>query len=163
MYEAQVVNYGRRLMLEFSIPEPAAYYRVLEASQRLSGLTKKKPDKPTGGVEEDGKIVDLQPDLIVWPDVQEIAAEYGAAGIQPPPPEKEIIGTSIEVPFSDKDYEKNAAMGLNRVLPALGGTKVSSEIKITKGYRVKRVTWSGASRAYIRKKNPLQDKKFLYS
>lgn len=148
VYEAQMVNYGRRLMLEFSIPEPAAYSRVLEKGQRLRGLTRKEPEKPTMTV--NGKVVDLQPYHIDWSVAQEIAAKYEAAGIQPPPPQTVIIGTSIEIPFEDKDYDKKAAISHTDTLPSLGGTKVSKDIQVTTGYKATKVTWSGGSRAYVR-------------
>ena len=47
-YKARVVNYGRRLMMEFIVPEPAAFYLYLQASKRpaLEGITMQRPEEP---------------------------------------------------------------------------------------------------------------------
>jgi hypothetical protein len=149
IYEAQIVNYGKRLMLDFYVPEPAAYYRVIEPSYRLKGLTREKPEKPVVP-RIDGSLRDLRPEDVKWPAVQGIAAKYAASGIQPPPPETVTIGTSIEVPHTDKDYEKAAPILQDSWLPALGGTKVNSEIKIPEGYTAIEANWSGHHQRYVR-------------
>ena len=46
-YKARLINYGRRLMLEFIVPEPAAFYLHLQSNQTLKGVTLKKPVEPT--------------------------------------------------------------------------------------------------------------------
>jgi hypothetical protein len=157
IYEAQIVNYGKRLMLEFYVPEPAAYHRVLEAGQRLNGLTKKKPDKPA--ITQGGIVTDLRPELITWPEIQKLAATYETSGIEPPPPPVVVIGTSIEIAHGDKDFEKiapvQAAFGDDPVrwLPALGGTKTSGELKIPQGYVANRAEWTGQHQPYVRTVN----------
>lgn len=44
--QAQVVNYGRRLMMEFIVPEPAAFLRYAMTHQPVEGITLIKPDPP---------------------------------------------------------------------------------------------------------------------
>lgn len=46
-YRARVVNYGRRLMLEFIIPEPAAFYLWVTSNRPLPGITLPRPSAPT--------------------------------------------------------------------------------------------------------------------
>ena len=45
-YKARLINYGRRLMLEFIVPEPAAFYLHLQSNQTLKGVTLKRPVEP---------------------------------------------------------------------------------------------------------------------
>ena len=46
-YKARLINYGKRLMLEFIVPEPAAFYLHLQLKQTLKGVTMKQPVPPT--------------------------------------------------------------------------------------------------------------------
>jgi hypothetical protein len=46
IYQAQVVNYGRRLMLEFIVPEPAAFFRYAEQYRSVEGVTLDRPEPP---------------------------------------------------------------------------------------------------------------------
>jgi len=46
-YRARLVNYGRRLMFEFILPEPAAFYLAVTKDRPLGGVTVQKPDPPT--------------------------------------------------------------------------------------------------------------------
>jgi len=45
-YKARVVNYGRRMMVEFVVPEPAAFYLYVTQNRPMKGVTLKKPDPP---------------------------------------------------------------------------------------------------------------------
>lgn len=44
-YEARLINYGRRMMLEFIVPEPAAYYLQMQKLP-IEGFTADRPDEP---------------------------------------------------------------------------------------------------------------------
>jgi hypothetical protein len=149
VFDAQMVNYGRRLMLEFTVPEPAAYYRELakKAQAAARSPSMPKPSRPAAP----GSTEDLRPELVEWPAIQQTAATYGVTDLQPPPPDVQTVGVSLEVPFTDRDYAQPAPIGYDRVLPALGATKVSADLKVPKGYTATQITWSGSSRAYIRK------------
>ncbi len=46
-YQAQVYNYGKRVMYEFIIPEPAAFIKDVMQRNQLSLVLPKKPKKPT--------------------------------------------------------------------------------------------------------------------
>jgi hypothetical protein len=83
VYQAQVVNYGKRLMLEFLVPEPAAFLRALTGRPQ-DGLTVTEPDRPGNCV--NGTFVPLQPSDITrdkWPFW---AGKYGATDVTSPPP-----------------------------------------------------------------------------
>ena len=85
VYRAQVVNYGKRLMLEFLVPEPAAFLRFALGNQPVTGISQVEPDPP-GYCLADGttfqplQVTDIQPDSYqMW------AAKYGAQDVAPPP------------------------------------------------------------------------------
>jgi hypothetical protein len=46
IYAAQVLNYGKRLMLEFIVPEPAAFWRYALTAQPLAAVPYTKPAPP---------------------------------------------------------------------------------------------------------------------
>src|SRR5262249_10197441 len=46
IYLAQVVNYGKRLMLEFIVPEPAAFLRYALTNKPVDDVTLVNPDPP---------------------------------------------------------------------------------------------------------------------
>lgn len=155
VYEAQIVNYGRRLMLEFLAPEPAAYYRVLQQNRAAKGVTRQPPQEPMLTL-DDGSRVRLRPELIKWPDIQALAALYDTTDIAPPPAESVVVGGAIEVPHTDQDHDTEASLENPGVwLQTEGATKVSSEIKIPSGYVATHAAWSGDQLAYVRK-SPLE-------
>lgn len=47
VYEHQVVNKGKRLMLEFLVPEPAAFYIYAKSQSTTEGINVEKPIPPT--------------------------------------------------------------------------------------------------------------------
>lgn len=150
-YDMQILNYGRRLMLEFSIPEPAAFFRTIEERNQLRGLTRKKPEPPML-IQPDGAQKPLQAINVTWPEISALAAQYGANGITPPPPAKTTIGETLEVSYTDKDNEKEVLLLTGDTKPpALGNTKSSKEVKIPSGYEVEKVTWSGYHLPFVRK------------
>jgi len=45
-FDAQVFNYGRRMLLEFIVPEPAAFYRYSRATDAAESVNMEKPTPP---------------------------------------------------------------------------------------------------------------------
>lgn len=84
VYQAQVVNYGKRLMLEFLVPEPAAFLRYALTGRPQDGVTVPEPDRPGNCV--NGTFVPLEPSDITRERWQFWAGRYGAADVAPPPP-----------------------------------------------------------------------------
>jgi hypothetical protein len=76
VYEAQIYNYGKRLLFDVMVPEPAAFYIFAQQAQVVAQQQVTKP-----------------PDLHITPadlnegNYQVSAQAYGATGIDPPPPE----------------------------------------------------------------------------
>ncbi len=87
VYQAHVINYGNRLMVEMLIPNPAK--RFIESENILSDLSFKKPTTP----EQNG--------ILKYTDINEqnyanLAAEYKVGNIQPPPPSTKTVSTSLQ-------------------------------------------------------------------
>ncbi|MEU4162657.1 hypothetical protein [Actinoplanes sp. NPDC026670] len=86
VYRAQVVNYGKRLMLEFVVPEPAAFLRHVAGSRPVTGVSQTEPEPPgyclAGGTTfQPLQVTDIRPDSYqMW------AAKYGAQDVSSPPP-----------------------------------------------------------------------------
>jgi hypothetical protein len=90
-YRAQVYNYGKRLMLEFVVPDPAAFYR---ATLRASAMPVINAKPPLPFVNVNGQ--QLGPDDITRGSYKSIAARYGAASLTPPPADTVYVGTAFE-------------------------------------------------------------------
>ncbi len=64
-YKAQIVNYGKRTMLEFMVPEPAAFYKFAQSKKTGPRPTVPKPERPgfcRNGVFHPLTPSDLQPE-----------------------------------------------------------------------------------------------------
>lgn len=98
IYTAQVVNYGKRLMLEFMLPEPAAFYRHALSRQPLDPVGHTCPEVP-GYCLGDGltfvplQAADIEPDnYISW------ASKYGAEDVQAPLSTTRIVSVAKRGP-----------------------------------------------------------------
>ena len=92
IYSAQIVNYGKRLMLEFVVPEPAAFLRYAKAKQPLDTLTQTQPEAP--GYCQDNNFVPLQPQHIDGDNYLYWAGKYSAQDVEPPPSAIQIVSAS---------------------------------------------------------------------
>jgi hypothetical protein len=79
LYDAQVLNYGKRMMYEFVIPEPAAFFLWAMVENPPTDATIEKPDPPTFG----GAL--LKPENLSRTNYQRYVARYEAKGVKPPP------------------------------------------------------------------------------
>lgn len=75
VYYNQVVNYGRRMMFEFIVPEPAAFYLFSKLAKARSDEAKEVP--PPFAITS---FEEITPETY-----DEYAVLYGATGIKPPP------------------------------------------------------------------------------
>jgi hypothetical protein len=98
VYRAQVVNYGKRLMLEFLVPEPAAFLRHVASSRPATGVTQVEPDPPgyclaNGTTFQPLQVTDIRPDsYLMW------AGKYGAQDVAAPPPALVLTTASKKSP-----------------------------------------------------------------
>ena len=81
VYDAQIFNYGQRMMYEFVVPEPAAYfiYAMIENPPQDSELV--KPDPPTFAGSP------LKPSHLSRTNYQDYVAKYKVHAAPPPPPQ----------------------------------------------------------------------------
>jgi hypothetical protein len=74
IYEAQVLNYGKRALFDFSVPEPAAFAIAALKSKFASATELRKPDDFT-----------VTAAMIDETNYSQYALEWEASGINPPP------------------------------------------------------------------------------
>jgi len=133
-YRAQVYNYGVRLLLEFIIPEPAAFYRTTHAgaAPKVNGL----PPRPflkdpnimaAPGAVSLGRIGSPIP--LTAEDINEFnylryAARYGTTGVTPPPPLFAYIGLALAATEGVDAGKSFSIASKDFVVP--GGYKLSS-------------------------------------
>ncbi len=85
-YQAQIYDYGQRLMLEFLVPSPASYYLQALASRPMTGVSLSEPE-PLGAL--------VAADLNEM-NYQDYVNRYSVAGVAAPPPETTIIAAVFE-------------------------------------------------------------------
>ena len=107
-YQAQVFNYGKRLMFEFIVPEPAAFTIAAASLLAREGEALVKPDPFRHRAKE---ITEFN----FWG----LAQKYGATDIEPPPERYRVVGKGLTKQTEDKKID------LNEV----------NEIEIPKGYK----------------------------
>lgn len=92
IYRAQVVKYGRRLMFEFMVPEPAAFLRHAKSQQPTDEVPFPYPEPP--GYCVNGKFVDLSPQDIDRENYLFWASRYDVEDIDPPPASSLVISSA---------------------------------------------------------------------
>jgi hypothetical protein len=142
---ARTVNYGRRMLLAFDVPEPAAYLRSLSsdtAAEATSELVAPRP--PADYRFANGRLVvggdqdDLLSDAstLTRDNYLALAAVYGVANLEPPPPNK-IVGTkAIAVPATGSaSVVKDHTDEVNELSLVLA----DNTLTVDPGYRVSHV------------------------
>lgn len=117
VYELQIINYGKRLMMEFIVPEPAAFLRYSLSRLPTEGITIEKPDPP-GYCLSDGKTFEplLVEDITreyytIW------VAKYNVQGVSPPPErvitvsQSKLLKTSEVMTFESLSHRLSVADG----------------------------------------------------
>lgn len=98
IYHAQVVNYGQRLMLEFIVPEPAAFYIFAEKEKARLQASPQPPPEPV--------VLESQPSgYMITPltnhgQLTEAnfllpVGLYNVSGVTPPPPFTRVLGSAL--------------------------------------------------------------------
>jgi hypothetical protein len=95
-YRAQVYNYGIRLLVEFIVPEPAAFYRASQSNSAVKvNATPPKPFTKDCTNDKNCPNNPLTIEDITAATYQGYASRYNAAGITPPPPSTVYAGTTL--------------------------------------------------------------------
>jgi len=79
LYDAQVFNYGQRMMYEFVVPEPAAYFLYAMVANPSQDLELEKPEPPMYGSKP------LKPENLTRTNYQGYLAEYEVTSAKTPP------------------------------------------------------------------------------
>jgi hypothetical protein len=108
IYEAQVFNYGKRMMFDVMVPEPAAFWIYANTNKPKAGATLTKPDPFT-----------LTPDQIDETNYTLYVKKYQVSGVKPPPEPYQTVSKSFEGTSPHDDHS---------------GTKVS-EVPIPDGFQ----------------------------
>lgn len=90
-YRCKVVDYGKRLFYEFVIPEPAAFYLFATLYNLNSKVLPEKPQAPT----KPGSNTPLAPGDITRTNYLKLLKQYGAEGVDPPPPSELVVTKAI--------------------------------------------------------------------
>ena len=89
-YRAQVHNYGVRLLLEFIVPEPAAFWRASKIGQAARNVNAVPPAPFVNKSGDPLAVTDITPGTYLG-----FGSRWGVSGLTPPPPEWVFIGTSM--------------------------------------------------------------------
>jgi hypothetical protein len=93
IYIAQIVNYGKRLMLEFIVPEPAAFLRHAMLHRPVEDIAVTSPSPPGYCVQ--GAFVPLHASDLDRYNYLHWASQYGVTDIEPPPPHTLVVSSAI--------------------------------------------------------------------
>jgi hypothetical protein len=130
-YRAKVVNYGRRLLYEFFVPEPAAFYLFATKYNFENKVLPEKPDPPV----VPGTSTPLAPNLITRTNYLSLVKQHAADGVTPPPPTQVVVA----IPFARDLANAHTAF-------------VSTDLDVPEGYRADygaysaEYTWEGNPR-----------------
>jgi hypothetical protein len=112
IYRAQVVNYGKRLLLEFLVPEPAAFLRYAMTRRPLDETFPPKPEPPGYCLADGTSFAPLQPTDVTRDNYTYWAGKYGAQDVTPPPPQfviaQEAKKSPEEMPTINTDVKVNS-------------------------------------------------------
>ena len=137
IYKAQIVNYGKRFMLEFVVPEPAAFLRHAVTRQPAEGISHVKPDEP--GYCSNGVFVALQPQDITRDNYLFWASKYRADDVAPPPPATQIVSGVLKTEAAGSKSQFTDDIYDTQELPDLkvpGGYKPTRAIVSAEGWNV---------------------------
>jgi hypothetical protein len=104
-YRARLINYGRRMMIEFIVPEPAAFYLAVQGGQPLKGVTLEKPTEPQVWNRR------LRPDDLTKWNYTSWVAKYSVQDVESYPDEVVRVSAAFAEAASDKknsDYAKTS-------------------------------------------------------
>ncbi|HYD41535.1 MAG TPA: hypothetical protein VEB43_11975 [Anaeromyxobacter sp.] len=127
-YQAQILNYGRRLMLEFMIPEPAAFQRWATARKRTPAPDVPRPERPgfcRNGVFHPLSPADLQPENYLC-----FVARYNVKNVNAPSPRYVRVSDVLK-------YKIDATQG-----EPVAFAETNDSFKIPDGYAPKAVSYT---------------------
>jgi hypothetical protein len=124
IYLAQIINYGKRLMLEFVVPEPAAFLRYAKTKQPIDAVTQIKPEPP--GYCVNNTFIPLQPKDLDESNYLFWVGKYNAEDVDSPPASMLIVAGSK---INESPGQKSS------VTDDVYGTYELQDLNIPEGYR----------------------------
>jgi hypothetical protein len=162
----QLFRYPHRLLLEFEIPEPAAYLSWRRAQPRGDfftpepvALIRRRSDF-TPLLDANNRVQALQPGDINETSFQWWVAQYNVMGVTPPPPDRVLLSTRLElkeaVPAGAAGGGGGGGGNQDSLTPSItdkslfdllspGGGTASEPVTVPQGYRV--TSWSASGYA----------------
>ena len=123
--EAQVFRYGQRMMLEFVVPEPAAYLlAALGGAPTAADALEEPPPFETDAGRP------LEPTDVDEYTYLGLAAVWGAEGIAPPPPEFVSLAVTLSFDPANQVYSEQGGSGITR-----GWSNKEATVAVPEGYR----------------------------
>ncbi|MEP5808698.1 MAG: hypothetical protein ABJL55_00455 [Roseibium sp.] len=113
IWKAQVFNYGKRLMLDFVVPEPSATWHLSQEDGAIPDQQLIEPPK-----------LDLDPSTIAVINYQDYANEWGATNVPAPP--DSIISVSKAIELEIPKFGTGEATSVSMAL---------AQLQIPEGYR----------------------------
>lgn len=96
--KAQVYNYGTRLMIEFIVPEPAAFLTEAHSAGVSAAVTAIEPEP----LPDTFQIDDVTPDTyLAW------VRKYAVQLVDPPPPAQRVVAAAVAQPETVHDKKNN--------------------------------------------------------
>lgn len=92
VYEAQVYNYGKRMMFDLMIPEPGAFWLYATTSKPMPGTNTTKPAP-----------FNYTPAQLDEYNYKYFVHQYQVAGVKPPPPPYVAVSKTVEGASSESD------------------------------------------------------------
>jgi len=129
-YRWKTVNYGKRLLYQFIVPEPGAYYAWAVQTHLQSKVLPQKPTPPTipGGSKP------LIPTAITRTNYLALARQYDVEGLSAPPPEELVLGKSVARDFPPQWVDNADGTSTPR---ETWWAFTNEELDIPQGYRAK--------------------------
>ncbi|GHI00983.1 hypothetical protein [Neobacillus kokaensis] len=133
-YKAKLINYGRRMMIECIIPEPAAFYLALQTQHATSTHGLMKPKEPLVSGRQ------LKPSDLTRYNYTTFVSQYNVEDVEPYP--ADVVRVSAAFAETVSNEEKNKSYG-----------KTSEKLVIPKGYTCSsiygRFNWFGYEGKYF--------------
>ncbi len=119
--QAQIYNYGKRMLFDVTIPEPATAFIVAEARHKLDTETITPPEPFTLNATDVS-----ESNYAMW------AQRYDVTGLEAPPPPVKTVSKALGGTMPQDPYESSS----------------SADIVIDDGYRAKYALWTAAWNTY---------------
>lgn len=127
-YEAQIVNYGKRTMLEFMIPDPGAFHRFAAAHKPATGPVVPRPEVP--GFCRNGTFHPLAPADLQPENYMCFVGKYRVADVAAPPPRYVRLSDVLKFKVEGVSGEPVAF------------AEVNDNFKVTEGYTPREVSYT---------------------